>query len=293
MHARQFVELAGWAAAHAQELLESNLPAPETAWEQYWVASKCRLERWKWFLHSLKSPQDPPPSGARDSEDAFLKETEPFPSSPSGFRKGRPTSRLLAAMEEILLSEVFSRIWTVLMEAYDQRRSIQQAGPIARNVLMDHLEVRSRLLRVLLQPEEWLLPEVEHLNQLRSHVERWTDLFLGVLADWTPTKDLAFDPRRVQDFSGDFSLERPASVRQQAWNLTLRSIRRAFAAGLQPISANPDLNEAIAQAAVACWPKAIPLSSLLDDSLWPVRLAQSAADLQELVGTLLDEETTL
>ncbi len=292
MHGKQLVELAGWVASHGRELIETATPLPEAGLQQYWVVSKCRLDRWKRALRAFGPPQSQEPSASEDfgTVSDSRKGTPQDAFSSSGCRKSQPVSRRLAMFEEIFLSEVLTRVWTALMEAYDRRRCLQEAGPIARSVFLDHLETRHRVLGLLVQPDEDLLSVVDRLNQLRSHTERWTDLLLGTLADVAETKELAFDRVRSQDFAGDFSPKVSSEVRKQAWHLAIGSMRRAFATGLEPTSANPDLNEAVAQAILACFPQEIRLHSLLDQSLWPLRITQYTSDLQEWVGSLLADE---
>jgi len=265
---------------------------PETALHQYWTASKCRLERWKWTLYEFRrrqAEQSAAPQKASSKADGF-EQLGPSASIPPTSHKPGATSLFLAALEEILLSEVFSRVWTALLEAHDQRRSCSEAGPIARSVLLDHFEVRRRLLNLLLQVDTERSTEQRHLNQLRTLAERWTDLLLGALADLVQPTEFAFDPARVRDFAGDFSLQSPPHVRQQAWKLTLASLRSAFAVGLQPVSANPDLNQTIAQAVVECLPRDIPLLSLPNESLWCLELDRRTGDLENLLSALLADQ---
>lgn len=291
MHARQLVELSGWVAAHGKEILETPEALLNLALQEYWVASKCRLERWKRMLHKFQSRHAQPLKGSEASGSEAPGGERPCSgvSASGNLSKANPTPRFLATLEEILLSDVLTRIWTALMESYDHRHGAQQAGPIARSVFVDHLEVRSRVLHLLLHPEEELLPKSNQLNQLRSHTERWTDFLLGILAELVSTKELAFDPSRSQDFAMDFSYSLDASVRQQAWNLALRSLQRAFAVGLQPIPANPEINETIAHAVLQCLPREIHGDDLLDNWFWPIRLSYCTSDLQAMIESLLAE----
>ena len=94
--------------------------------EQYWSASKCRLDRWRRLLTQLTAASEP----AREAGDARL-------------AAGAPV------LEEILTSELLTRIWTAAAAAYDAARSDQDLEPIARNIYSGHLDVRRRLLGLM------------------------------------------------------------------------------------------------------------------------------------------------
>jgi len=289
MHVRQLVQLAGWAAAHGQELIQSDTSLPESAIQQYWLASKCRIQRWTEVLRRYSgsasgwAPRFAP-------EETAWNDTERSEGLRAKGKVGQRGWRLVASVEEILLSELLSRIWAALLVGYDRQHELQQAGPLARSILQDHLEVRSRVLHLLLQPDEHLISEAARLNQLRTQVERWTDLLLAALAELVPPTAFAFDPSRVQDFAGDFSLRTPPAQRQQAWKLALASLRKSFPTNLQPGSANPDLNKAIAQAVVQCLPREISLWTLEDEGFWYLQMDIYTEELEHLLTTLSAEE---
>ncbi|MCS7305907.1 MAG: hypothetical protein NZ602_12480 [Thermoguttaceae bacterium] len=289
MHARELVRLAGWAAANAQELIQWDSLLPEPALQQYWVVSKCRIQRWMEVLRRLQEDKGALGRTSRESSAGAeaCTHTQPISSIRSRGQVGRGQRWILASLEEILLSELLSRLWAALLVAYDQHHSVQKAGPLAQSILRDHLEVRGRLLHLLLPGNEHLIPEAPRLNRLRSLVERWTDLLLGALADFVQAAPFAIEPDRVQDFAGDFSLHRPPAQRRQAWQLALRSLGKAFETGLEPISANPDLNQAIAQAVLDCLPRELSLWTLEDESIWYLQVDHYTGQLENLLGSLL------
>jgi len=291
MHVRQLVQLAGWAAAHGQELIHSEAALPESAIQQYWLASKCRIQRWTEVLRRYSGL-------ANDSSGAFAsEETTPNDPKRSGVLRAKEKEKvgqcgwhLAASVEEILLSELLSRVWAALLVGYDRRHGRQQAGPLAQSILQDHLEVRSRVLHLLLQPKQYWISQTSRLNQLRTQVERWIDLLLAALADLVPATAFAIDPSRVQDFAGDFSLRMLPAQRQQAWKLTLASLNKSFQRNLQPGSANPDLNKAIAQAVVQCLPRDFSLWNLEDEGIWRLLIDCFTEELENLLTRLSAEE---
>jgi len=289
MHGRQLVQVAGWAAAHGEYLIQADSPLPESALQQYWLASKCRIQRWTEVLRRHGRLEADPPHNFTPEENP-LNDLERSGGFPAKGKVALSRGRLIATLEEILLSELLSRVWAALLVGYDQHHGGQEASPLARSILQDHLELRSRLLHLLLQPDEYLIHYASRLNQLRTQVERWTDLLLAALVEVVPSTPFAFDPSRVQDFARDFSLRTPPARRQQAWKLALASLKKSFQTTLQPSSTNPDLNKAIAQAVVQCLPREISLWTLEDEGFWYLQIDCYTEELENLLHTLSAED---
>ncbi len=55
MHARELAELAALISTHGPVFVRSGLPIPERNIEEYWVASKCRLDRWGRTLKQIST----------------------------------------------------------------------------------------------------------------------------------------------------------------------------------------------------------------------------------------------
>src|SRR5687768_7734541 len=97
MHVRELVELAAIVAIRPPDLARRVATAPQAAIEQYWVASKCRIERWLRLLRRLADAGGQLP----------LPATLTWP-------------RVQPALEEMLASELLTRIWTAAAVACDQ-----------------------------------------------------------------------------------------------------------------------------------------------------------------------------
>jgi hypothetical protein len=217
MHARELIELAGLVAAHGPLLIEDRDPLADEHVERYWVTSQTRLDRW---AHSLKEFAA---GGIPDRPDPPAKDESPSPPGepPSASRlppsslpsTARVSARLRGVLEEILVSEVLTRVWTAVLCAHDACRGAEEAGPAARSVLLGHIEARHRALSLVVQAERrsgengesrvererrgvedpplspLRLPRSHvplgvavRANSLRRRAERWTDVLLGHLA---------------------------------------------------------------------------------------------------------------
>jgi hypothetical protein len=264
MHARQLVELAGVLSAEGPVLVRSKQRLSASGLEQYWITSKCRLDRWSRSLRSFAA--------------------EAQPKDPAARRAQWPHVR--SVLEEILTGEVLTRVWTALACLCDRRHGGQDAEVVARSVLIGHLEARHRVLMLLVSGPGIEVDAAVKLNHLLHRVERWTDLLLGYLGGLGEVSDLAIDPNRARDFAQDLEA-RNRVLGPQAWLLALASLRMAFREGLAPISPNEDLNQGIGSAILACLPCDLFDATGQFQSLWLLRLYNLTNDVEGMIENLL------
>ncbi|MGA2033787.1 MAG: hypothetical protein ABSG68_16155 [Thermoguttaceae bacterium] len=268
MHACELVELSAILSGHGPVLIRGIQRISPQALQQYWTASKCRLDRW---TASLKGFAD----------DAVRL-------SPQQVQAHWPHTR--GVLEEILTSEVLTRVWTAILCACDRREGIEEAGPIARSVLIGHVEARHRVLVLLVRGPGIHVEAAVKLNHLRRRAERWTDMLIGYLAGLVDVGEFAVEPQRARDFAQDLQYQSGVAGGRHAWPLLLASIRAAFGQGLMPYSPNADLNERIASSILACFPAELFDATGLFRSLWLLRLSNVTSDVQGMVEDLLSRE---
>jgi hypothetical protein len=277
MHARQLAELALLLATHVRAWLGARQPIPEAGLESYWTASKCRLDRWLRVLGASAAPRRADP-----------------PTTPHAMP-------LAPLVEEILASEVLTRVWTALAAAGDELCAIQHAGPLARSVYLAHQEARNRALahllhHYLLSPQEALV-----LNRLRRQCEHSTDLLLGRMSAVVPVGEFCFDPVRMRAYAARLAGDAIAFRADRAWPLVLASLRLAlwFGQGSWPAhwphrfaaSPNSDLNSTIAAAVITCFPRQAFDGTGLVRSSWIAQFSHVTGESQVLVGSLFDDES--
>ncbi len=265
MHARELVDLAAWVATQGPSLIRSPHDIPQVGIEQYWTSAKCRLDRWGRALRQLARPADGPP------------------------RRG-PAGEPLALLEEVLTGEMLTRVWTAALAAYDRRRRSDLAEPVARSVHIGHLEVRHRVLTLMVRGPGLDAAQAVKLNHLRLRVERWTDVLMGNLAELADVREFAFQPERANDFADDLRRQRARDGGRHAWPLLMASLQAAFSQGLSPISPNADLNAQLAAGVLACFPGELFDSTGLFRSVWLMRLSSITSDAQGLIDDLLAAE---
>lgn len=267
MHAYELVELAALATIHGPALMRMAGRIPAASIEQYWVASKSRLDRW-----------------GRDLKRRF----SALADSQSPIARGGLKVR--GVLEEILTGEVLTRVWTALMCACDRRHGADHAGPIARSVMIGHLEARHRVLALLVSGPGIGAEQAVKLNQLRRRAERWTDVLIGRLAAFDDVSEFAIEPSRARDFAEDLSVQASLDGGGHAWPLVVASLRAAFCQGLEPTSPNADLNLQIAESVLAAFPPELFDSTGLPHSLWMLRMAAVTQEAQGMLDALLAEK---
>ena len=194
---------------------------------------------------------------------------------------------LRGVLEEILTGEVLTRVWAAAMCAHDHRAGTDFAEPIARSVLIGHLEARHRVLTLLVRGPAIDADLAVKLNQLRRRTERWTDMLVARLAEVCGIREFTFDPQRAQDFADDLSFQASLTGARHAWPLVMASLQAAFQQGLCPVSPNPDLNAQIAESILSAFPPEAFDSMGLLRSPWMLRVFSVTNDAQGMLDELL------
>jgi hypothetical protein len=279
MHSRELVELAALASAHGLVLIRSGEASlPIEGLGQYWSASKCRQDRWRRVLKaaSYSSPEVSP-------LDRLTKAPGENESSPGA-------GSVTGVIEEILLSEVLTRVWTALMSAFDERHGSAENAPVAESVLVGHAEARNGALTLLVQGPGVSSREALALNQLRRRAERWTDLLVGHICLEHDVSRLAPNPETALEFASDLRHQQAWSTDSQAWPLVLASLRAAFREGTSSPAPNGDLNRRIAAGVLACLPPELFDATGLVQSLWMARITRAADDAEGLISAMFAAE---
>ncbi len=262
MHARELTEFAAMLAANAPGIIGHAPHLSAGGLEQYWSASKCRHERWsrslKTFSYDLQYTK------ARDMREQW--------------------QEIRIVLEEILTSEVLTRVWAAVCCGYEDQRSLDEASPIVRNVMACHLEARNRALNLMVYGHGLRVEEAVVLNRMRRRNERWTDMLLSYLPTKTDVSEFAFSAPRVTEFATD---ARESEHSETAWTLLLASLRLAYQRYACDPSPNEDLNERISSGILACLPGELFDSNGSIKSLWLLRMQHAANDTQGMIDELI------
>jgi hypothetical protein len=280
MHSRELVELAALASAHGLALVRSGQASlPIEGLGEYWSASKCRLDRWTSALARLSAPAASAAPLARPAPDA------------GGQAPALPNGDLKSVLEEILISDVLTRVWTAVLAALDRRHGAEENAPIAQRILLGHAEARHRVLTLLVHGPGISSHEALRLDRLRRRSERWTDLLIGHVCNEHDVSEFAANPAVAREFAADLRNHQGWSTESQAWPLLLASLRAAFRQDVAAVSPNRDLNRRIAAGVLACLPPELFDSTGLLRSLWMTRISHAADDAQGLIASMFPCES--
>jgi len=202
-------EVAAIMAAHSQLFIEQTDEISSEAVGDYYVLSRNRFNRWM-----------------RDLDD--LEHSQPIsdPLRSIGKTPGRPGARAIA--EQILINEMISRIWTVLLLARDVSNGIDRIRPVARNIYLGHLAVRHKALGVVLGDDHMSSKDLLAIDQLQKSSERWTDLLCCSIMGQYNLWEFAFDKDRATEFFRDRVDQAGLSHRSRSWVLILAGLRHSF-----------------------------------------------------------------
>lgn len=268
MFAGQQIELAGLIATHGPGLIAADHPPSPAAIDQYWIDSRERLDRWS---STLKAHQ----TNLR---------------RPSVIHTSGTWRTAIATIEEIIVSDVLTRVWTAVLTACDMHRETAVAEPVVRSIFIGHMELRNRALSALVKLPGIEPKEAVRINRLRRRCEGWLDMLLAYLHAHGDVGQFACNPDRLEQHAEDLASERSSPGGHQVWPLMLASLRAAFPRDLGTQSGNSSLNTRIASSILACYPSEVFDSTGLMKSLWLVRMTNTTADAQGMVDELLFDD---
>ena len=258
MQSPDLLQLAALVALHGQELAENAATISDTSLQRYWTSAKCRLDRWGRHLRSV----------AR--EDVCSQQTP----------------RLVPLMEEIVTSEVLTRVWTAVVHAAADDKGRENSLSVVDSIKSGHCEARHRALG-LVATDKVRRRDANHIARLHRRVSRWTDLLIAHLQQTHEVSQFAMDQKRCLDFADDLHYQNDRPGSENTGPLTIASMRTAICRRLYPQSPNADLNYQIGASVVACCETDSWQGSDLFDSLWAIRLLNNASHCETLVDFFL------
>lgn len=243
MKVSELADLAGAIAATSGQLFRGRGRIFDCHVQQYWNFSRERMGYW------------------RDSLQGHLQRTEAIdmqsPEGHSYWKHVQPT------IEEILVSEISTRVWSSVATCYDRKLGVGDIEPVVRGVFIGHQECRNRALTMLLSGIHCPRRDAANLNQLRIRCERWCDLLLGYLESCAPSVSVGFcfDPARVAQFAEERREQLHGPMGSLGWSVLLASLQASFRKTAKSKCPNPQLNTLVGQSILECV-DAVEFSSL-------------------------------
>jgi hypothetical protein len=229
---RHIAELAGLASANSAQLIETRAPLPAEPLNNYWHHSRKRVQIWMQHL---------------DRWYAVF-------GSQSACKKDAARQQATAALAEIFVAEMLTRVWTGVLSAADVTRSTKFATPVARNVQAWHDSARNAALALMLNGPSLSTENLYTVDRVRRRAERWTDVLVGHLIVRYGFDDLAFDSRRAREFGALLAAGSGRASHDAAWQLTLAGLRLSFHSAGAALPATSAHNQGVAESVLATFP---------------------------------------
>lgn len=303
MTSGELMELAAFIVSKAPLLLQSERSLSSDSIAQYWSAAKCRQQRWAQALKQLSYTLN----------DRALQKAN---ARQAASAKPPLTFDVFSVLQEIFESEVLTRVWTAVVALHDRRRQASDAEPVARSVLMGHLEARRRALTLLVHGPGVNAQDAVDLNRLRRRAERWNDMFIGYLSSIRDVLarrgnpdassgltrhdacvsfaslavEFAFDADLAAEFADDFHSGSAERDRGVCWAIVMAALKASAPGDARRASPNQDLNQQIGAAILGCFGGEAFDSLGLPRSLWAVRMLHSADSVRGLIEEMFAAE---
>lgn len=162
MHVAELAELAAVMAHHGPALLYRHASVPPEAVSCYWTASRQRLDLWHHTLVRFDRAE------CRENQACMR----------------RWWQEHLGVLEEILVSELLTRVIAAIADGADRATGRDEFSPIAQAIYLSHLDARNRVQTLILDRRGCSVTDAIRLNQLRRMIERWIDILIGQLAGY-------------------------------------------------------------------------------------------------------------
>ena len=151
-------------------------------------------------------------------------------------------------LEEILVSEILTRIVAAIGDALDTRCKTDEVAPITHAIQLSHLEATNRVQHLMLRGRGSTVQDTVRLNRLRTGVERWTDVLLGRISiDSSDRIRYGFDHARVRSHTQEMRSYGWGATRETALWLMNAAMRDLLSRRTSPHTALPVANRNVAE----------------------------------------------
>ncbi len=254
MHCVTLADLAATISQHAPAICCHGGAFPPQSLAGYWASCRGRLELWQQSLGQYQRTQ-------QAGDWAALR---------------RWWNEQTVVLEEILVSEVLTRVLASVGMEIDRRSGVEEIAPVTDAVHRGHLEARTRVQQVMIDGRGCRVPEAVRLNRLRHGAERWTDVMIGRMAVGNEAiARYAVEPERAEAYAEEAHGDGRGSGREISMWLMNAAMHDMLARRTVPVAALPQANRRIADSVLRMLPQ--PLFDSLG-TLKSTRLRKIDAD---------------
>ncbi len=150
-------------------------------------------------------------------------------------------------MEEVLVSEILTRVVASIATEIDQDCGDDETSPVTHAIFLAHLEARTRVQKVMIDGRGCRVPDAVRLNRLRQGVERWTDVLIGRMGVGHETiLRYAVEPERAEAYAAEARSHGVGTGRDTAIWLMNAAMHDMLARRTCPHAALPRANRRVA-----------------------------------------------
>ena len=267
MHSVLLVDLAAVVSEHGPAILYGRDTLSPEALTQYWTATHSRFNLWHQAMGRYSRAEK-----ANDIEaiNAWWRDHT-------------------AVLEEILVSEILSRVVAALGAGLDGRASDERISPVTHAILLNHLEASNRVHQVILKAQRHAVIKAKQLNRVRQGIESWTDVLLGRMAirNSEPLQ-YAIDRDRATEYAEEATFQGHGVTRRTSNALMNISMHEMISQRLSPEPALPAANREVSRSVMLMLRPELFDSVGSLQSLWMHRIENSA----DQTDRMLDELTS-
>lgn len=266
MHVVQLAELASVLTHHGPAILYRHASVPPEAINGYWTASRLRMDLWNQALARFNRAKV----------------------SGNHYRMRCWWQDHIGVLEEILVSEVLTRVVAALADGVDRAGSRDEFSPIAQAIHLSHLEARNRVQLAILDRRGCAVQEAVRLNKLRRMTERWIDVLIGHLSGADPALvRFGIDAQRTQSYADESDLFLTSPGRETIAWLTRASMTDGLRRNMAKSPSLPQANREVGDSTILMLRPDLFDSVGVLKSLWVHRIENDSNRTDQMIQDYL------
>ena len=224
MHSIFLADLAAALSHDAETLRRDVEPFPCESLAGHWAAARTRTDLWQRVFGRYRQCR-------RDGDWIAMRAW---------------WDRYTAVLEEILIGDILTRVVAALGAQVDRCRGTVEVTPVTEAILRSHLEVCTRVQRVMVDGRGCSVPEAVRLNRLRQGVERWADVWIGRMLDADRVGiEYAIRRERAEAYAEETRWEGIGSPRDTAHWLMRAAMVDMLGRRASPVASLPEANRKV------------------------------------------------
>jgi hypothetical protein len=225
MHCVQLADLAAIISLGGPAIMYRQEAVSSQAITEYWTSSRTRFELWHGAMARYQRSE----------------------ASSDWIRMRGWWQEHTGVIEEILVSEILTRVVAAIAVGLDRHRDPQDLVPVTHSVYLSHIEAKNRVQHLMLFGRGNTVQNAVRLNRLRKGVERWIDTLIGRL--WGNSSfecGYAIDPSRASDHAIDVREAAATHARTTTDWLLSAAMHDMLTRRTTPSSSLPNANQRVA-----------------------------------------------